>query len=239
MERLLTGASDGKKKKPYIVFRGVGKNKHAKQLKEDNPEVIIGFSSSGWFNNDIVEDWLNQLFPDTCFFNRLLVWDSFRAHISDQTKEVLKRKRMHQALIPGGCTGVLQAPDVSWNKPFKQYIRAEYDKWLEHGTKSYTKQGNLRAMSKDDLCKMVAKAWANVSEEVIKKSFLVTGQSKDSSPSDISCLKEGRECHSALKRVEEMWDKPLEKLEKVDNPTETDETENEKNELVILDCADN
>ena len=41
------------------------------------------------------------------------------------------------------------------------------------------------------------------------------------------------------KRVEEMWDKPLEKLEKVDNPTETDETENEKNELVILDCADN
>ena len=30
-----------------------------------------------------------------------------------------------------------------------------------------------------------------------------------------------------------------EKLEKVDNPTETDETENEKNELVILDCADN
>ena len=56
-------------------------------------------------------------------------------------------------------------------------------------------------MSKDDLCKMVAKAWANVSEEVIKKSFLVTGQSKDSSPSDISCLKEGRECHSALKEL--------------------------------------
>ena len=44
---------------------------------------------------------------------------------------------------------------------------------------------------------------------------------------------------TALKRVEEMWDKPHEKLEKVDNPTETDETENEKNELVILDCADN
>ena len=33
--------------------------------------------------------------------------------------------------------------------------------------------------------------------------------------------------------------KKPEKLEKVDNPTETDETENEKNELVILDCADN
>ena len=69
----------------------------------------------------------------------------------------------------------------------------------------------------------------------IKKSFLVTGQSKDSRPSDISCLKEGRECHSALKRVEDMWDKPLKELEKVDNPTEPDETEDEKNEQVILD----
>ena len=74
---------------------------------------------------------------------------------------------------------------------------------------------------------------------VIKKSFLVTGQSKNSRPSDISCLKEGRECHDALKRVEEMWDKPLKELGKVDNPTETDETEDEKNELVILDDADN
>ena len=44
---------------------------------------------------------------------------------------------------------------------------------------------------------------------------------------------------NALKRVEEMWDKPLKELGKVDNPTETDETEDEKNELVILDDADN
>ena len=29
-----------------------------------------------------------------------------------------------------------------------------------------------------------------------------------------------------------MWDKPLKELEKVDNPTETDETEDEKNELL-------
>ena len=28
-----------------------------------------------------------------------------------------------------------------------------------------------------------------------------------------------------------MWDKPLKKLEKVDSPTETDETEDEKTEL--------
>ena len=36
-----------------------------------------------------------------------------------------------------------------------------------------------------------------------------------------------------------MWDKPINLFEKVKNPTETDETEDEKNELVILDDADN
>ena len=36
-----------------------------------------------------------------------------------------------------------------------------------------------------------------------------------------------------------MWDKPINLFEKVKNPTETDDTEDEKNELVILDDADN
>ena len=38
---------------------------------------------------------------------------------------------------------------------------------------------------------------------------------------------------SILVKVEDMWDKPINLFEKVKNPTETDETEDEKNELVI------
>ena len=39
--------------------------------------------------------------------------------------------------------------------------------------------------------------------------------------------------------VKELRDKPFEVLEKVDNPTETDKTEDLKAEIVILDEADN
>ena len=111
----------------------------------------------------------------------------------------------------------------------------QYDKWLEHGNKTYTKAGNIRSVSRDDICKMVATASKEISEEVIKKSFLVTGQSKNSRPSDIACLKEGRECHSILPKVEEMWDQPLENLKKIENPCEIDESESDKNEMVIFD----
>ena len=49
------------------------------------------------------------------------------------------------------------------------------------------------------------------------------------------CLKEGRECHSILPKVEEMWDQPLENLKKIENPCEIDESESDKNEMVIFD----
>ena len=43
------------------------------------------------------------------------------------------------------------------------------------------------------------------------------------------------ECHSILPKVEEMWDQPLENLKKIENPCEIDESESDKNEMVIFD----
>ena len=115
---ILAASSDGRKKKPYIVLKGKGQARDVKALKE-RKDIDIGLSPTGWTNDDVIEDWLNCNFGDTSFHKRLLIWDSFRAHLSDATKKILKRKRMDQAIIPGGCTSILQAPDVVWNKPFK------------------------------------------------------------------------------------------------------------------------
>ena len=115
---ILAASADGKKKKPFVVFKGKGKGKDLKDLKARR-DIHISWSNNGWGNEEIVEEWLNYNFNDTSFLKRLLIWDAFRGHISDATKKVLKRKRIDQAVIPGGCTGLLQAPDVVWNKPFK------------------------------------------------------------------------------------------------------------------------
>ena len=45
------------------------------------------------------------------------MWDSFRAHLSDNVKRVLKSTDV--AVIPGGMTSLLQPLDVGVNKPFK------------------------------------------------------------------------------------------------------------------------
>ena len=45
--------------------------------------------------------------------------------------------------------------------------------------------GNVRTPSKEILRDMVLKAWEAVSNDIIKKSFLIVGQSKISKPEDI------------------------------------------------------
>ena len=55
-----------------------------------------------------------------------LVWDMFRAHLCESVKDDIKKNNTRQAVIPGGCTSLLQPLDVCSNKPFKGSMR---EKW--------------------------------------------------------------------------------------------------------------
>ena len=71
----------------------------------------------------------------------MLVWDSFKCHISDSAKDSLKLCNTVMSVIPGGCTKILQPLDVSINKPFKEYFREKYDDWFHQGVFEYTVGG--------------------------------------------------------------------------------------------------
>ncbi len=66
--------------------------------------------------------YLHKVFKGKKIFEgqRLLVWDTFASHESKATQEVLKELNIEVAFVPCGCTTMIQAPDVSWNKPLKQ-----------------------------------------------------------------------------------------------------------------------
>ena len=52
----------------------------------------------------------------------LLVWDSFRAHLTDEVKADLNWRKIDVAVIPGGLTPVLQPLDRCLKKPFKDNV---------------------------------------------------------------------------------------------------------------------
>ncbi|CAG8821252.1 5068_t:CDS:2, partial [Dentiscutata erythropus] len=49
--------------------------------------------------------------------------------------------------IPGGTTCVLQSPNVSVNKPFKNSMTRRWKKWMDKEKGRFTKKGNLKRAS--------------------------------------------------------------------------------------------
>lgn len=113
----------------------------------------------------------------------LLVMDSFRAHITDGVKKSLRKANVETAIIPGGCTSVLQPLDVSINKPFKCWLRTEWTKYIQEESLRVEKEqtaGNLakiRPPSKQMVVDWVGSAVEKLKtrREMVQRSFVTTG----------------------------------------------------------------
>ena len=77
---------------------------------------------------------------------RLLVWDSFRCHMSALAEEAIRKRFVVMGVILGGCTEMLQQIDVSLNKPVKDVYKQKYGKWKTAGNSEYTKGGNIKCL---------------------------------------------------------------------------------------------
>ena len=102
----------------------------------------------------------------------LLVWDMFRAHLTDGCKEAAADLKIDLAVIRGGLTSVLQPLDVCLNKPFKDRVRKMWAEWMSSGSATLTKGGNLQKPDITLVASWVDKAWKSIPEEMIKHSFL-------------------------------------------------------------------
>ena len=54
-----------------------------------------------------------------------------RAQQTDGVKALLKKKTSNWLMFPPGCTSRVQLLDVSFNKPFKDVVRQQFEKRLE------------------------------------------------------------------------------------------------------------
>ena len=105
----------------------------------------------------------------------LLVWDSFRGHLTDAVKDLLARRNVDVAVIPGGLTSNLQPLDKCINKPFKAKLRMLYDTWMVNGPFTYTPSGKKRAPSKELVLTWINRARNGIPKDLIGKSFKSCG----------------------------------------------------------------
>ena len=103
----------------------------------------------------------------------------------------LKAKKI-DTVIPGGCTKYIQAPDVSWNKPFKAICTEKYDEWLETvGIHQGTDAGNLKPPPRSTIVNWILDSWSELPSKIIRKSFkacALTSATDGSEDKDIHCF---------------------------------------------------
>ena len=196
-------------------------------------------------NNNLTIEWLQKIWGVFAFGKRLLVWDLYQCHISDATKSEANKLQTHLAVIPGGCTGLIQAPDVVWNAPFKEAYRALYEEWMANGEHSYTPAGNMRPPTRFLMCQWVKKAWDTslTQEQIVAlfKSCGITNTTDGSEDSKITCFKEGREAEGGIpilkaehaKLVQTITEEAVDPFAEVEH--EEDIEELKRNELVVDD----
>jgi hypothetical protein len=170
---MLAIIADGQKLPPYVVF------KCQMMAKEKFPQgIIVWVQKSGWMTEDLVDDriksvWFERLGALLCQ-QSMLVLCSFRGQTTENVKAQLRREKCDLVNIPGDMTGMLQPLDIVINRPFKAHIRRSYSECVQK-THETTPTGRLKRVTLMEMCRWILEAWRSISQDMIAKSFEVTG----------------------------------------------------------------
>jgi hypothetical protein len=122
---------------------------------------------------DLVDDWIKsawfrQLSALLCQ-QSMLVLDGFQEQTTENVKAQLRREKCY-LVISGG----MQPLDIIINQPFKVHIERSYSKWAQKTHKT-TPTGCLKRATLTETCLWILEAWQSISQDMIAKSFKVTG----------------------------------------------------------------
>ena len=201
----LAAKGDGTKLKPFVVFAGA--KRESKALHEEyKRQCSVASSTNGWMNEELTLRWINEIVGTFAFNKRLLAWDSYEAHMTEDVKLRLKEINTESVIVPGGCTKHIQAPDVVWNKPFKQKVAELYDEWLSNGVHEFTESGNMKPVPRRLVLDWILTAWKALPKEMVESSFKKCTLTIDDNGEDdeqISCFKPGKPCAEGYKVLKE------------------------------------
>uniref|UniRef100_A0A8C5MVE4 HTH CENPB-type domain-containing protein n=1 Tax=Leptobrachium leishanense TaxID=445787 RepID=A0A8C5MVE4_9ANUR len=188
---VLSCLANGTKLRPVIIF----KRKTLPKKVKFPPRITVRTHGKGWMDEDGTKKWIEEIWngrPGAALKKKpsLLVWDMFRAHTSDDIKQLAKSSQVTLAVIPGGLTSVLQPLDVCLNKPFKDRVRKMWHEWMSSGQAQLTKVGNLQKPEIELIAKCVRDALEEIPEEMVQRAFKKCGISNAMDGSEDSALYE-------------------------------------------------
>ena len=110
---MLCITADGIKLLPYVIL------KRKRIPKVDIKGVIVQAQEAGWMDLSLVVDWIKRVWQRHSGalqnLNSMVVLDSFRGHMTEGVKTLLKKGKTDLVAIPSGLMSMLQPFDVCIN----------------------------------------------------------------------------------------------------------------------------
>jgi hypothetical protein len=97
-----------------------------------------------------------------------LLKDEFSMHLMESVNNQINNLGTEVDIIPGEYTGSVQVLDKGVNKPFKGYLRDQFEEWM------FT-NGSRRWPSRAEVAQWVAKAWERVTTVTIVNTWKSIG----------------------------------------------------------------
>ena len=169
---MLAASLTGEKVIPYIVFKGKDTRgstvKKEINLRKGYPgDVELMVQENAWFDEKVMLDWIDRVWKREVAVdpneNYYLLLDTFPTHMTSRVKREFHKCNTEIDYIPGGYTSKLQMLDVGVNKPFKNNIRDELEKWIS----SNEKKKPERRM----IAEFISFSWKNITEKTIRNSW--------------------------------------------------------------------
>ena len=172
--------------------------------EEQAANVRVRASTNGWMTVPEYHHWLTAIFKKQDE-QWLLIMDSYRAHITKESTDMVKCEcNAELVIIPGGCTSVAQPMDKCINRPFKQRVREHWQEWMRQG-RPKTPSGNLKQPTRQDVIDWVSQAWSSIKKDTLVHSLVcgisnaLDGNQDDLMSSDIPNIdNEDDECEGAV-----------------------------------------
>jgi DDE superfamily endonuclease len=172
---LLGVSMSGDKLPPFVVFKGTRDGRIARQLQSEPaafPNTMkYACQAKAWIDEPTFKDWIQQIWMPFCTArgnNAYLMMDEFSVHLMGSCLNEITQGGSNVNFILGGYTSKLQVMDVGVNKPFKGYIRSEYERFM---------LGNIqnRKVTREDVAAWIAAAWDKVTVATITNTWQSIG----------------------------------------------------------------
>ena len=169
---------------PLLIFRGKGMRINQEERRKWDKRVSVKFQEKAWCDERIMKDWISEHWGNTLVNpktvgsdGKILFADVHTAQQTQAVKIMLRKCDTTLINVPPGTTSRVQPLDVAINKPFKTYVREQFEKHLNENLQLYL-ENKLTAGDRRILTtKWVANAWQKVKQnkDLIIRSFLKCG----------------------------------------------------------------